>query len=271
MTTFAGYLDIDTRALLNFYVCSISMPFLIGTLILDIYHFDVWRHYRPSTDPNCCGRSSKHKRYIPYHIVGKDARKDIYGDRPCEADSCNNRKLGHVLLFHGADYQPQARWSRVEKLNRKGVYIGFHRTSPKAAKSITHTEFRSSERGMLGKGVYFARSIEGAKRKANDSGAYFVVEVRMRRVFVVNKLDILNRKTTETNEDLGNFVRRSGWHDQYDTCYLNHSDEKLDEFCIKDPESQIIKWIAVVEKGQDKNIESFGLDKELDSTRCGCI
>ncbi|CAF1608050.1 unnamed protein product [Rotaria magnacalcarata] len=38
---------------------------------------------------------------------------------------------------------------------------------------------------------------------------------------------------------------------EYDTCYMIHDAETRDEFAIKDPERQIVKWVIVVEKEFD--------------------
>ena len=144
--------------------------------------------YSRNRDTRCHCRSRKHKRYLPYPIVGDTQRKDTLGNRPCTSHPCYNRHLSHVVIFHGKNYKPQPRWSMIKKKNGKATYIGFHTTTVDAAVSIVHSEFRPSSKGMLGKGVYFARSIDDTIGKAQISGgACIIAEVRMDRVFEFEK------------------------------------------------------------------------------------
>ena len=196
------------------------------------------------------------------------------GDRPCTTTPCMNRHLSHVVVFHGNDYKPQPRWSVVKKKDPGAkTYIGFHTTTPEAAVAIIHSEFKSSEKGMLGKGVYFARSIEDTIGKARSKGgACIIAEVRMGKVLEIQKHQVYwTRNSVTYDANLVDFVLSSKWHADYDTCYLNHDKENKDEFCIKDPVKQIIKWVVVVDKSYDKKVEQDGLDTEFDSTACFCV
>lgn len=266
-------LETDSRGLSNFYSCLASTVFLVWTFILDLYHYAVWWHYTPHDDTRCHCRSRKHKRYIPYHIVGDNQRKDILGDRPCTTDPCSNRHLSHIVVFHGRNYKPQARWSTVKANDSSATYIGFHTTTSNAAINIVHSEFRLSEKGMLGKGVYFARSIEDTIGKAQcEGGACIVAQIHMGKVFEFDKRTVYPIKgKSRRDEKLRDFVKLSKWHEEYDTCYMNHEIENKDEFCIKDPEKQIIKWVVVVDQASDPKVGQYGLDTEFDSTRCYCI
>ena len=265
-------LDFSSRVTFNFYCCAISLPFLFIMLILDIYHWIIWWHYSPSTDPNWFGRSKKHLRYIPYHLTGENRCPDILGDRPCTSKPCYNPSLSHAAIFHQKNFKPHPRWSEMPNRNRQTTYIGFHTTNPKAATSIVHSQFRSSTKGMLGKGVYFARSIADTTGKAQGgSGACFIAEIRMGKVFEVDKNSVYNSNRGSIDRDLQSFILESKWHSKYDTCYLNHPDKSKDEFCVKDPEKQIKKWIVVIDEPHDSKVEEYGLDIEFDSTSCFCV
>jgi hypothetical protein len=186
------------------------------------------------------------------------------GDKPCpDGSQCRNRRLEHILIFHSKDFKPQERYRDVQqKTPGKNLYIGFHRTTPKAAVSIAHSDFAIStkpESTMLGHGVYFARSMEETAGKANADGAYICAEIEMGRVKEVGpgpERDSL-RGTTHL------------WKD-YDTVYYNHPNDSRDEFCVKSTD-QILKWVMVVIKGYDEKVRNYGLDTEFDDTMCGCI
>lgn len=47
--------------------------------------------------------------------------------------------------------------------------------------------------------------------------------------------------------------------------------ENKDEFAIKDPAKQIVRWVIVIEEDFDPKVEKYGLLTEFDSTKCGCI
>ena len=264
----------DSAVFPIYHACFLSLPLLISTILLDFYHYTVWWCYTPQIDNLCHFRSSKHERYIPYHLVGEERRTHFLGDSPCRSDPCRNRNLSHVVIFHSRDYKPQPRWSMLDRGDNAGKYIGFHTTVPKSAVLIAHSEFRISDRGMLGKGVYFARSMQDTIGKANTSGgACIIAEIRMGRVFQVEKQSIyVTANNPYYNRDLHDFVRHSLWHDEYDTCYLNHNfDQSKDEFCIKDPVKQIIRWIVVIHEQYDAKVRHYGLDTEFNSTQCSCI
>ncbi|CAF1636431.1 unnamed protein product, partial [Didymodactylos carnosus] len=124
---------------------AISIIFLICTFFLDFYHYWIWWHYYPSCDIQSRRTlSRKHKRYLPYHLLG-DYRTMKRGDYPCKnVQHCQNRQLEHIMIFHSKDYFPQPRWSEI-KNQCNGIYIGFHRTTFQAAVAIAHSDFRGSE------------------------------------------------------------------------------------------------------------------------------
>jgi hypothetical protein len=126
---------------------------------------------------------------------------------------------------------------------------------------------------MLGKGVYFARSIEDTLEKAKGGkGACIIAEIRMGNVYEFHKKSIWPvEKNPDYDRGLHNFVKSSAWHEDYDTCYMNHEYDNLDEFCIKDPKKQIIKWVAVIDKEHDKKVAQYGLDTEFELTKCYCV
>ncbi|CAF4066407.1 unnamed protein product, partial [Rotaria sp. Silwood1] len=199
-------------------------------------------------------------------------QEDVWGDRPCDTDPCPNRTLEHIVIFHARDYKPQPRWRELNAVDPNATYIGFHTTTSQAAVGIAHSEFRPSSSGMLGSGAYFARSVEDTIGKANSYGAWIIAEIRMGKVFEINKKQIYPRfNNPHYNANLHHFVQSGGWHKEYDTCYLNHEMDRKDEFCIKNPQEQIIKWVIVIERQNDAKVSQYGLDTEFDSTKCGCI
>jgi hypothetical protein len=101
---------------------------------------------------------------------------------------------------------------------------------------LTDAEFTDSLKGMLGKGVYFARSIDDMIGKANNSGACIIAEIRMDKVFEFDKKSVYSRENNpHYDSQLRDFVCSSEWHNDYDTCYMNHENDNQDEFCVKDP------------------------------------
>ena len=246
-------------------IVGISLFFLILTSILDYYHYRMWWHYKPNinnldielpTTP----LSKKHKRYLPYQLLGSH-RTGEYGDKLCSNKPCTNRQLEHILIFHLSDYQPQPRWSELKQRNPSAkTYIGFHRTTAKSALLIAHSEFRrSTSRGlMLGSGIYFARSIKHTDRKARFEGAIIAAEVRMGNVKEVSWNELHTVRDTDR------------WHPEFDTIYYNHQNDERDEFCIYD-ESQILRWIIVIDGKFDDKIREYGMYEEFDDTKCYCI
>lgn len=111
-------------------IVAISFFFLILTSLLDYYHYRVWWHYKPHfiklrpdfimpTTP----LSSKHKRCIPYHLLG-DNRTMRVGDKPCLDDSkCQNRRLEHIFIFHFRGYNPQARYHDIQQTTPGKIVI----------------------------------------------------------------------------------------------------------------------------------------------------
>ncbi|CAF3815023.1 unnamed protein product [Rotaria sp. Silwood1] len=93
----------------------------------------------------------------------------------------------------------------------EATYIGFHTTIVDYADSIVHSEFRASDKGMLGKGVYCARSIANTIGKAQcEGGACIIAEIRMGKVFEFDKQTIYSTgKSTQRDQQLYHFVRFS--------------------------------------------------------------
>ena len=271
-------------------VCALSLIFIFNTLCLDFYRYYIWWHYTPHGDTRCHLRSKKHERYLPYHMVGAKRDPRTLGDRPCNEDPCHKRTLDHIAVFHEYDFQPQDRWrdlpkpppldpgvktSRIPCLKPKEDnqphYMGFHTTDPNSAISIAHSEFRPGTCGWLGPGVYFARSIAATEGKAkSDGGARIIAEIRMGKVYEVEK-GAIDKKNPKFDPKTYEYVHRGHWQNDYDTCYMIHDADCLDEFAIKDATKQIVKWVIVIEKGFDPKVERFEMDTEFNSTKCGCI
>jgi hypothetical protein len=73
------------------------------------------------------------------------------------------------------------------------------------------------------------------------------------------------------NHDLQQYVMKGEWSTEYDTCYFKHHTGSKDEFCIKDPAKQILRWVIVIEAPHDRKLSAYVLDTELlDSGLCGC-
>ncbi|CAF1462853.1 unnamed protein product [Adineta ricciae] len=250
-------------------ILSMSFFFLLLSCLLDYYHYRIWWHYKPEftglefdfimpTTP----LSRKHKRYIPYHLLG-DYRTESFGDKTCSAGSqCENRQLEHIFIFHFRGHNPQKRYFDIlPSKNKKNIYIGFHQTDPSSAILIAHSDFMIStkyESTMIGHGVYFARSREGTDRKANRHGAFLCAEIYMGNVLRINP-------------DQRQLYRgKNDWWEEYDTTYFCHTDPRLDEFCVKSPD-QVLRWTVVIEKEFDERVEEYGLDTEFSDTKCGCF
>ncbi|CAF0947543.1 unnamed protein product, partial [Adineta ricciae] len=131
-------------------VCAFSLIFIFNTLCLDFYRYWVWWHYTPQRDTRCHLKSSKHERFIPYHMMGFYRDAHTFGDRPCTSTPCHKRTLDHIAVFHSLDFEPLPRWRDIEKppldgppqskipcikskeLDNQPHYIGFHTTDPDA-------------------------------------------------------------------------------------------------------------------------------------------
>jgi hypothetical protein len=216
-------------------VCAVSLIFLFNKLCLDFYHYYVWWHYTTERDTRCHCRSKKHKRYLPYHMVGEYRDPRTLGDRPCTAKPCLKRTLDHIAVFHSNDYQPQDRWRDIPKppldvppkskicclkskeIDNQPHYIGFHTTDPDAAIGIAHSEFRPGTCGWLGPGVYFARSVQGTIGKAkSDGGAYIIAEIRMGKVYEIER-ELIDKHHSRFDADKFDFVHRGVRYMLYDS------------------------------------------------------
>jgi hypothetical protein len=247
------------------WICAITLPSTIVTLLLDYYHFRVWWYYVPSCDQNPFYRRylKKHQRFIPYHLMGEYRHQMQLWNELCELQQlCLDRRLEHILIFHFNTHTPTPRWSDVpNKDPLTTTYIGFHRTDPLAAVNIAYTDFRLSTARpqMLGFGIYFARSVFHTQFKARQDGAVICAEILMRRVLEIN------------NDELENVSNSDAWHETYDTIYYRHPREPLrDEFCIKSNQ-QILKWVMCIEQQFDAKVVRYGLNTEFADTLWHCI
>lgn len=141
--------------------------------------------------------------------------------------------------------------------------------------NIAKSEFRPSIKGMLGPGAYFARSTQATYAKIGkpeQTGAWFVAKIRMKNVYVVDLEQIREEvNSPRFDPEVKKYVKSGEWRQKYDTCYFQHTDAKSDEFCIKNPEDQIIEWVVVIEGRHDKKLSSYKLDEEFKDILCCCI
>lgn len=268
--------SIEEREIIYLFllITAVSLIFPLLTILLDIYHYRVWWAYQPDIDvsPEILKTpfSRKHKRFIPYVLTG-NFRTTTFGNRQCKyGNFCQEQELEHVIIFHSSEYQPQPRWTSDQP-----IYIGFHRTTPESALLIAKSEFRPSKKGMLGPGAYFARSTSATLSKIgkpDQTGAWFVAEIVMGTVYQVEQ-DLIRRQDNNPYYEpaLHQYVANGNWSHDCDTCYFKHTDESKDEFCIKDPATQIRRWILVIEDPYDRKLFLYGLHEELSSSLCGCI
>jgi hypothetical protein len=177
--------------------------------------------------------SSKHKRYIPYHLMSYN-RTIRLGDKPCpDGYLCNNRRLEHILIFHSFNRKPQPRYCDVRHEARRENRLSDLASSAKY------------ESTTLGHGVYFARSMAETEGKANADSAYICAEVEMGRVKQVGpgpERDSL-RGTTHL------------WR-KYDTVYYNYPTDARDQFCVKSTDP-ILQWVIVVNPQFDAKVRRY--------------
>ncbi|CAF4751787.1 unnamed protein product, partial [Rotaria sp. Silwood2] len=203
------------------WICAITLPSSILTLLLDYYHYRVWWHYVPSCDQNPFYRRylRKNRRFIPYHLMGAYRNEIQLWNEPCELQQlCLDRTLEHIMIFHFNTHTPTPRWSDVpNKDPLTTTYIGFHRTDALAAVNIAYTDFRLSTTRpqMLGHGIYFARSIFHTQFKARRDGAVICAEILMGRVLEIE------------NDELENVSNTNAWHQTFDTIYYRHPRQPL--------------------------------------------
>lgn len=174
-------------------ISGVFLIFPILTILLDVYHCRVWWPYHPAiydVPHEIIEKpfSPKHKGFIPY-VLTEQFRTTTIGNRKCnKGNNCRKRDLEHMVIFHATDYQPQARWS-----NEYPVYIGFHRTKPESAYSISKSDCRPSRYGMLGPGAYFVRSTQATRYKIGQQdqiGAWIIAKISMSKVFFVDDYSI---------------------------------------------------------------------------------
>ncbi|CAF3678821.1 unnamed protein product [Rotaria sp. Silwood1] len=228
------------------WICAITFASSILTLLLDYYHFRVWWYYVPSCDHNPFYRRylKKHRRFIPYHLMGANRNEIQLWNEPCALQRFYlDRTLEYIMIFHFNTYTPTPHWSDVPNKNLlTTTYIGFHRTDAEAAVSIAYTDFNESRTRpqMLGFGIYFARSIFHTQFKARRDGAIICAEILMGRVLEIE------------NDELGNVSNTDAWHQTFDTIYYRHPPQPLrDEFCIKTTKTIIISPNLLVNPGTE--------------------
>ncbi|CAF1522916.1 unnamed protein product [Adineta steineri] len=241
---------------LFFMLCAGSIVFLLISLAFDYYHYRVWWHYRPSNDNIHSRYSSKHRRFLPYHLLGENRNAMMLGNAPCSREPCTNRELEHILIYHFRDHRPQQRWFEI----KSDDYIGFHQRGAEKAIEIAHSDFTLSQTPpqMLGFGIYFARSINDTEFKARQKEAIICAVIRMGKVRVIEYKDIPSVQNT------------NAWHQEYDTIYYKHINPTKDEFCIKSVD-QILEWVMVIKKEWDSKVKDYRIDIEFSDTRCSCI
>ena len=231
------------------YTVFAALSFLpsIATMILEYFHHRRLWHYFPDGN-STLQRLSKHRQFMPYSIIN-DQRTSSWRSSLCKRPQpCLSRNLYHILLYHSGSTQYR---------DNDSVLIGFHQTEQKAAFDISRTGFNVSERGMLGRGVYFATCIEHTEFKANYRGAYICVRVNVGNV---------RRTTRRYDREDANAI--------CDTVYFEHP-QGSDEFCVRDP-NRIEEWIIVV--NQDDSVQQAATsnrdnikDRFYGETYTGCI
>lgn len=159
-------------------ICSMSIIFLVLTMLIDFYQYRVWWYYRPDGAYKrcrcCCCKQhfhASHQRFLPIPLLGIWREQNKIGNRPCQytvSGTCSNLSLEHIVIFHAFDFKPLRRY----QLGSDRTYIGFHQTTSENAASISQTGFRRSMTPpqMLGFGVYFARSFADTIGKARTAG-----------------------------------------------------------------------------------------------------
>jgi hypothetical protein len=88
---------------------------------------------------------------------------------------------------------------------------------------------------------------------------WFIAEIRIDKVYEI--------EWSIQQED----IHHIKWHTDYDTCYMIHYDDHLDEFSIKDPAKQIVKWEIAVDEEIDKRVDRLGLSADFNTIQCYCI
>eukprot|EP00445_Apocalathium_hangoei_P024712 CAMPEP_0203924950 /NCGR_PEP_ID=MMETSP0359-20131031/64664_1 /ASSEMBLY_ACC=CAM_ASM_000338 /TAXON_ID=268821 /ORGANISM="Scrippsiella Hangoei, Strain SHTV-5" /LENGTH=253 /DNA_ID=CAMNT_0050853275 /DNA_START=46 /DNA_END=807 /DNA_ORIENTATION=- len=143
---------------------------------------------------------------------------------------------------------------------------GYHRTDGESAGQIMSTTFRCSDRGMLGKGIYFATKPEDVEGKAAHTGPVLECEVDVGRVkYVDSYARDLSRTTLASLNSEG-----------YDCIYTRASRGGIvsrDEFCIFDPARVRVIGTMLSETPMD-NIKMLGkcpgFNPFLTPVRVGC-
>ncbi len=197
------------------------IPSVFLLVVEYLHHHRLWFHYRPDVSARKkATHDSHHMRFLPLSLTNDQQTSHWQSSRCDKGEACLSRNLYHVLMYHSRN----TRYSPNQTMDGQ-IVVGFHQTSHVAAYSIAETGFRPSERGWIGRGVYFEKSLDHTEFKANQFGAYIWAQV-----------DLGRTKRVKIGEPLP--------PPEYDTVYLAH-DRGADEFCVRNL-SQILSWIIVI-------------------------
>lgn len=168
---------------------------------------------------------------------------------------------------------PDKKWRRLlcKAKDNQPNHIGFHITEPKFAIDIAHSDFFPSKKGWVGRAAYFARSIDGCEGKyRSKGGARIIAEIHMGKVYEIER-EVKTKTHARFDTAQYAYVHYGKWQEDYDTCYMVQEHKNREEFAIKNPASQIIKWAIVIERPHDHKVAKYQLDTEFDSPLCDCF
>jgi hypothetical protein len=103
-------------------LCGLFIVRPVCMILLDVYHYRIWWHYRPSCDDetSCQRLSPKHVRFLPYHLLGDNRSMVVPDNQPCmNQDICIKRELEHIMIFHSSEYKLQLRWRELNRSDRE--------------------------------------------------------------------------------------------------------------------------------------------------------
>ena len=225
------------------------VPAILLVVIEYLHFYRIWFYYRPdAADDKKLTYNGFHRGFMPLSM-SHDQQTNHWQDSTCKkGNRCPSRNLFHVILYHSSD----TRYSPDQTKTGQFV-VGFHQTNHDAAYSIALSGFEPSKKGMLGKGVYFATSLNHTEFKANQFGAYICAEVHLGSI----------ERTTQR-----------GGHEKdekYDTIYYEHP-TGADEFCVHNTD-QIRSWVILIDQNEKLRTKSaLCVHDHLDDTVYqGCI
>lgn len=207
------------------------IPSLI-IIVLETIHCVRLGNYFPFPAHDKLNRN-KSIRFIPYALIN-DQRTSSWNKSLCHHEKyCTTQDLYHIVMFHSGAKQ----YHRNDEL-----MVGFHQTSPRAALGISKTQFKISDKGMLGAGVYFATCIDHTQFKAEHFGAYACV------------LTSLGKNPYSTTKRRDPIAKKG----DITSVYYEHPGNRH-EFCIRDPElvKEMIMVIDEKEKRKGKSDEDI--------------